>query len=268
MRPLSHSSAKPSLYNKESETYDMFNHENSKIINGTIEKILRKYKKKTVLDLTCGTGSQVFWLADKGYEIIGADINAKMLKIAKNKGKQEKIEVKFIKCDMRTASIGKFGAVITIFNAVGHLTKNDFEKAMRAIYNNLHNDGLYIFDIFNARYFQKDNNITKLTIDWQKKDGKIKSRIIQYSTINDTGVLSSFTIELLQKSSESLKTTKHTNTLQIYSSDELKEMLHRNGFKVIRKCAIDGSRFDEDETDRIFIVAKKQELDVHPHKQN
>ncbi|HEX2977890.1 MAG TPA: methyltransferase domain-containing protein [Candidatus Babeliales bacterium] len=257
MRRLSHSSAKPSLYDKESKTYDAFNEENSKTINESIEKLLRKYKRKSVLDLTCGTGSQVFWLAKKGYEVIGADINSKMLKIAKSKAKQQKLEIEFFKSDMRTANIGKFDAVITIFNAVGHLTKSDFEQTIRTVSNNLQPDGLYIFDIFNAQYFQKDNNITKLTIDWQKKDRNSTSRIIQYSTINESGVLSSFTTEILQKNSEPLKVRKYAITLQIYSSDELKEMLHRNGFKVIKKCAIDGSRFDENKTDRILMVAKK-----------
>lgn len=49
---------------------------------------------------------------------------------------------------MRDIKVGSFDAVITIFNAVGYLTKKGFEKAMRNIYNNLNNNGLYVFDIF------------------------------------------------------------------------------------------------------------------------
>lgn len=68
----SHTTAKASHYNKESEHYDKFNEENSKLINHTIENILKKYNVKTVLDLTCGTGSQVFWLTKCGYEVTGS----------------------------------------------------------------------------------------------------------------------------------------------------------------------------------------------------
>jgi hypothetical protein len=50
---------------------------------------------------------------------------------------------------MRTLKIGLFDAVITISNAVGHLTKAGFEKAMRSINKNLKEGGIYIFDIFN-----------------------------------------------------------------------------------------------------------------------
>ena len=38
-----------------------------------LEKLLRKQKVNTVLDLTCGTGSQVFFLTKYGYKVIGSD---------------------------------------------------------------------------------------------------------------------------------------------------------------------------------------------------
>ena len=85
MKLLLHQTAKPSHYNKESESYDAFNEARSAVINDSIEKILKKYNVKTVLDLTCGTGSQVFWLAQQGFTVIGSDINEKMLKIAREK---------------------------------------------------------------------------------------------------------------------------------------------------------------------------------------
>lgn len=82
---MRHKSAKPSHYNQESEHYDDFNEENSKLINKTVENILKKQRIKTVLDLTCGTGSQVFWLTQCGFKVTGTDINSQMLKIAKKR---------------------------------------------------------------------------------------------------------------------------------------------------------------------------------------
>jgi ubiquinone/menaquinone biosynthesis C-methylase UbiE len=57
-------------------------------VNKNIEKTLKQAKAKTVLDLTCGTGSQVFWLNKRGFEVTGADINSKMLRVAKIKPKK------------------------------------------------------------------------------------------------------------------------------------------------------------------------------------
>src|SRR5579862_5599676 len=223
----------PDWYNKDSEKYDLYNEENSKIINGTLEKILKKYKVKTVLDLTCGTGSQVFWLTKHGYTVTGSDISPGMLKIAKNKAKQEKISVQLLLGDMRTIQVGKFDAALTIFNSIGHLTKAGFEKAMRNIHSNLHNGGIYVFDIFNKQYFLRDNNITKLSIEWVKTEGDTKLRQIQHSIIDDHGVLVSYTTDYEQKKSGKLKKSKSVGTLQLYSAQELKEMLTRNGFKVL-----------------------------------
>src|SRR5262245_7074259 len=137
MKSISHESAKPSHYNKDAEHYDIFNEESSLAINRSIQRVLKKHNVKTVLDLTCGTGSQVSWLTKHGFTAVGSDFNSNMLKIAKNKAKKEKLEIEFVKDDMRKARLGKFDTVITIFNAIGHLTKSDFAKTIRNVHENL-----------------------------------------------------------------------------------------------------------------------------------
>lgn len=260
MKHLMHQSAKSSHYNKEASSYDAFNENGSKGINELIEKILRKYEVKSVLDLTCGTGSQVFFLAKAGFEVIGADINSKMLKIAKDKAKKEKLPLKFIKGDMRNLKVGTYDAVITIFNAVGHLTKLDFEEAMRNVHENLKVGGLYIFDIFNLNYLLDGNNITKLTIDWQEIVGNTKFREIQYSTISGDGILASFDTYFEEKPNHITKVSKSSQTLQVYSASQLKEMLDKIGFKTLDQTNVDGSQFIESKSERILSIAKK--LDV------
>lgn len=258
MKPLLHSSAKPSHYNKEANSYDAFNETNSKPINQLIETILKKHGVKTVLDLTCGTGSQVFWLTKCGYEVVGADINSKMLKVASSKAKKEKLALKFLKGDMRTIQAGKFDAAITIFNAVGHLTKLDFEEAMRNIASNLKDGGLYIFDINNLSFLMHGNNITTLTIDWLETVGDTKVREIQYSTINEDGILASFDTYYKQKGSDNPKISRASQTLQVYTVKQLTQMLERNGFKIVDIYGTDGSKFVESKTERILMIAKKQ----------
>lgn len=253
----SHFSAKESHYNKDAKHYDTFNEENSRAINQTLEQILKNHSVKTILDLTCGTGSQVFWLAKHGFDVIGADINPLMLKIAQKKADKEKLPIRFLKGDMRHLYVGKFDAAITIFNSVGHLTKLDFEKAMRNINSNLKSGGLYIFDIFNFDYLAAYNNITSLTIDWQRTTDDTTIRDIQYSTIDPEGVLTSHTTSYIQKAASKPQIAQETQTLQVYSAAQLKDMLSRNGFAVLDQLAIDGSAFDENKTDRMLTIAKK-----------
>ena len=257
MKLLPHSSAKPSHYDKAAENYDAFNEKRSLSKNRVIEKILRRHKVRSVLDMTCGTGSQVFFLAKRGYDVTGSDINSKMLKIAKAKAKKEKLDIKFLKGDMRTLKTGTFDAVITIFNAIGHLTKADFEKAIRNINRNLKEGGLYVFDINNLSYLLKGDNITSLTIDWQRTGGTAKLRDIQYSTINEKGILASYTTHIEQKGNRKPEITENAQTLQIYTARQLREMLHRNGFKVLEQCGLDGSKFLDTKTECILTVGQR-----------
>lgn len=258
MKYKSHESALPSHYDKAAEHYDAFNEENTRLINQTIDTILKKHNVSSVLDMSCGTGSQVFYLAQHGFEVVGSDINISMLKVAKEKATKDGLDIRFIQGDMCTLKVGQFDTVITIFNAIGHLTKKDFEKAMRNIANNLRNGGLYIFDIFNLRYFLEGNNITRLTIDWQKITGNTKIRDIQYSTIDEDGILASYTIHSEQQGSAQPKISESSQTLQIYTAQQLQKMLDRNGFTVLQQCNIDGSPFDETNSERMLIIAQKR----------
>jgi ubiquinone/menaquinone biosynthesis C-methylase UbiE len=66
--------------------------ENDKITNNTLAKILKDNSVTTVLDLSCGTGSQVFHLIGQEYIVTGSDISAGMLKIAKAKAEEKKYQ--------------------------------------------------------------------------------------------------------------------------------------------------------------------------------
>ena len=158
--------------------------------------------------------------------------------------------------DMRTMKVGKFDAVLTIFNAIGHLTKAGFEKTMHNIHRNLNDGGIYIFDILNLNYVVNDDNITKLSHEWIKTIENIKVREIQHSRIDNKGILISYTTFYTQKGGKQ-KTSKHTETLQLYTAKELREMLIRNGFKILGQCGIDGLKFVENKTDRILMIARK-----------
>ncbi len=257
MKNYPHTSARASHYDEAAEHYDTFNEKSSHTINQTIANILKKHNVTSVLDMTCGTGSQIIYLDKLEFNVVGSDINANMLKIAKNKSAKENLDIQFLQGDMRSLEVGQFDAVITIFNAIGHLTKPDFEKAIRNIRNNLKDGGLYIFDIFNLNYLLEGNNITRLTIDWQKITDNTKIRDIQYSTIDDNGILASYTIHSEQQGSERPTISQSEQTLQIYSSQQLKDMLDRNSLQVLEQCDIDGSEFNKTSTKRILTVARK-----------
>jgi ubiquinone/menaquinone biosynthesis C-methylase UbiE len=252
-----HKSAKSSHYDADAEHYDAFNEKKSQKKNKVIEGLLKKHNVHSVLDLSCGTGSQTYYLHERGYSVIGVDINKKMLQVAKSKSNEYHGNISFKLGDMRTTKLGKFDAVITIFNAIGHLTKRDYEKSLRNIHSNLKNGGIYIFDIFNLQDLLHGDNITRLTIDWPRISGKTKIREIQYSTISEEGVLASHTTIHQTDEKGIKKIIRSSQTIQVYSVSELKELLSRNGFKIIEKFDVLGAKFHKNKTEHMLLVAKK-----------
>lgn len=249
-----HVSASASHYDTEAATYDVFNESRSAETNITIEALLKQNGIENVLDLSCGTGSQVFWLQDKGLNVTGVDINASMLDIAKEKAQEKGLTIEFILGDMRTSRIGKFDAVLTIFNAIGHLTQDDFKVTLQNIAQNLKPGGLYIFDIFNLDYLLHKDNITQLTIDWQKEQGPKKVREIQYSTISPQGILTSYDIYHEQEPNQAPNITTAMQTLQVYSASQLDTLLTKHGFTIQQQTAIDGSPLNPQKSERILTV--------------
>lgn len=124
----------------------------------------------------------------------------------------------------------------------------DFEMAIRNMASNLKGGGLYVFDIFNLDFLLFEDQITQLTIDWYKGD---RVREIQYSTIDEEGVLASFTTSIVGSDR-----VESSQTLQVYRAADLREMLKRNGFEVVEQYSADGSPLDPVKSERILTVAR------------
>lgn len=260
VRPLQHKTALPSHYDESASTYDAFNETNSVVMNNRIAALLKSYSPscKSILDVTCGTGAQVFYLATKGYEVAGSDINERMLQVARQKAKESfpNLVNKLHHADMRSVRLGQYDAVISMFNAVGHLTREDFELAMRNIRSNLNVGGLYIFDIFNFDYLRNGSNISKLTIDWVRQKNNETIREIQYSDIDIDGILTSYTLLYKTNPRGHHTVSRSVQTLQVYAAEELVDILSRAGFRVLQQCGIDGEKVSKIDTERLFTTAK------------
>lgn len=224
----------PLEYQKLPEYFDAGNsNDDAAAKNAVIEKLLNTYKVSTVLDLTCGTGSQVFYLKESGYKVIGADFSPDLLKIARERASREKKDLTFIDGDMRTLKVGTFDAVITIFNAIGHVTKADFEKTLGNIHSNLADGGLYIFDIFNLAAMT-DAVVADLAYVSHKKVGDTQVLFAQCSTIDKVeGILTSYDDFLIQKKVQAPERFNNGFSLQIYTPDELRTLLEKKGFETL-----------------------------------
>ena len=249
----------PLEYQQMPEYFDAHNvSEETEAKNALIESLLKAQKVNTVLDMTCGTGSQVFFLAERGYEVTGSDFSPGLIEMARNKASKAGKSITFLDGDMRELHAGKFDAVITIFNAIGHLVKTDFEKALRNIHANLKDNGVYVFDIFNLQAIT-DEVINEFKMDIESTVSDTKIRNVQYSELERrNGFLTSHDHYTILK--VGLEPEIHTNSfsLQIYTAEELQTMLIENGFEIIQQYDMDGNKFNADKSLNILTVARKK----------
>jgi ubiquinone/menaquinone biosynthesis C-methylase UbiE len=249
----------PLEYQQMAEYFDAHNiSDETAAKNSLIERLLKEQNVKTVLDLTCGTGSQVFYLHEHGYKVTGSDFSPDLIRQAKGKAKAQGKEITFIDGDMRELQVGKFDAVITIFNAIGHMSKPDFEKALQNIYNSLKEGGIYIFDIFNLQAIT-DNVIDNFKMDIETVVNGVKIRNQQYSEIDrQNRLLTSHDHYTLYKEAKKPEIYTNSFSLKIYTAEELKEMLAENGFEVLYQYDMDGNDFVAAESLNILTVARKK----------
>ena len=248
----------PLEYQQMPEYFDAHNvSEETNVKNAVIEQLLKEQHVKTVLDMTCGTGSQVFYLNERDYQITGSDFSPALLKQARWKAKEQNLDLTFIDGDMRRLYIGQFDAIITMFNAIGHVNKHDFAKTMRNIHNNLKDGGIYVFDIFNLQAIT-DKIISEFNVDIENIVDDIKIHHKQHSEIDrEQKLLTSHDYNTYTKDGESPEVLTNSFSLRIYTADELKEMLAQNGFEVIHQYDLYGNEFIADKSLNILTVARK-----------
>lgn len=247
----------PFEYQKHPDFFDALNiSDDTPKKNAAIERLLNGNKVKTVLDFTCGTGSQVFFLAQRGYQCTGVDFSPALLTMAREKAFQEKMDIQWIEGDMRTLQVGQFDAVITIFNAIGHLTHNDFEKSLKNIHRNLKNGGIYVFDILNAAVMD-ESTVANLSYHVHKRVADTQIHSAQCSTFDPkSNRLTSYNMVMLQKRANVPQRFTEEYALQLYTAEELKEILVRNGFKILEQYGINGEEFLSHKTLSILTVAR------------
>lgn len=249
----------PLEYQKMPEYFDAHNiGPDTEAKNALIERLLKEQNVKSVLDMTCGTGSQVFYLHERGYEVVGSDFSPALIEQARKKAKSQGQDIRFLNGDMRDLRVGQFDAVITIFNAIGHVTKLGFSKTLQNIHENLKEGGIYVFDIFNLDAIT-DQVIDDFDVDIENVVGDVKIHHIQHSEFDrENRFLISHDYNTFLK--EGHEPEIHTNTfsLQIYTAEELREMLIQTGFEIVHQYDMDGNDFVANKSLNILMVARKK----------
>jgi SAM-dependent methyltransferase len=104
---------------------------------------------RSILDLGCGTGSYGFLFAQRGYDVTGVDLSAKMVALANQKKGQEGLQnISFEEGNILSLRLNReFDVVVSLFHVMNYLTKtSEMKTGFANAWHHVKPGGLFIFD--------------------------------------------------------------------------------------------------------------------------
>jgi 2-polyprenyl-3-methyl-5-hydroxy-6-metoxy-1,4-benzoquinol methylase len=120
-----------------------------------IEKELNFNKSLKILDVGCGTGRHSIELSKRGYITTGIDLSDSQLEKAKEKAKENKLEIEFLKLDARNLPFeNKFDVAIMLCEGGFPLMETDEMNfdILKNVSKSLKNSAKFIFTTLNGLF--------------------------------------------------------------------------------------------------------------------
>lgn len=196
----------------------------------TVDKILRTYSVRKVLEIGCGAGNLASWFAAAGYDYTGMDSAKPMLRIAL----RENPEAHFLHGDMRQFTLRrKFDAVLVGGRTFTYMTSNeDVLSALRCIRRALRPKGVLVFDNFYAEAIFKD--LARPLRDDVRVGSKTISRLSKRKVNLRTGWTWNWDATYIVKGGPRQRIFRDHSVLRAFTQDELGLFLVLAGFTPLR----------------------------------
>ncbi|WP_297234040.1 class I SAM-dependent DNA methyltransferase [uncultured Flavonifractor sp.] len=209
----------------------------------------------TVLDLACGTGSLTCELAQRGYEMIGADLSEEMLAQAAEKARDlSGIPPIFLHQAMEELDLyGTIDACVCCLDSVNYVTRpKKLARAFQRVHTFLMPGGLFLFDI---------NTPDKLRgLDGQLfMDEDEDACCIWRAEYSPRRRICTYGFDLFFRTENGLwDRMEEVHEEYAYEPDELEDMLRQAGFRQIKQYGELKMRRPAPGEERIFFAARKE----------
>ena len=218
-----------------------------------VEQVMDHYevRPQEILDVACGTGTVSMILAQRGYQVVGTDLSAPMIKVAQEKAAQAGLELPFHAQDAAAMKFkGKFDLAICLYDSLNYVLEDDhLLAAFKAVRRALRPGGFFFFDLnglhaFEAELFTQESPPGVVPgYRWQSRFNPFTS-IAEVEMHFEPPTGKPFTI---------------THRQRAYLVDEVVELLNKARFEVLNLfeayTLLPPGRYSE----RIFYMARKPE---------
>lgn len=201
-------------------------------------------KPELMLDLACGTGTLTSIFAERGYDMIGADLSVEMLSVAREKN----ADILFLCQDMRELELyGTVDAAVCMTDSLNYITEyEDLCRVFKLVKNYLNPDAPFIFDM-NSHY--KLSEIISDNIFTYDNDEVYYTWENEY---DEQCRCADFYLTFFIKENELYRRFDEHHTQKAYTSDEVVQALREAGFSQI--SIYDGYSFSEAREDSERLV--------------
>lgn len=218
-------------------------------------KFLKNHLKPEgyILDLACGTGRHIISLSKHGYCIVGLDVSANLLRIAKERSR----DIQLVRGDIRFLPFKPqaFAATISMDTSFGYLpTEQDDRAALAEVQSVLTRKGIFIIDVFNRReltlkYREDENQPFK-----QKEYPSFFLQQKRTVTLKGDWLCDLWIVRDKMNGRESV----FEHTVRLYERSKLEAMLDKAGFAVEEVYGgYEGENFSSESPHLILITQKK-----------
>ena len=141
-----------SPYSKLASIYDdVMSHVDYKLWARYIQKVIKKWNPdaRTILDISCGTGSFLAKLDVARHQLFGFDLSFEMIFKSKTKNHCLKHQLQLWCGDMQSFVIQKkVDVVVCLYDSINYLLSFDeWTRCFDCVFESLNDQGIFIFDI-------------------------------------------------------------------------------------------------------------------------
>jgi len=149
----------------------------------SVMSLTKSYSKgRKVLDLACGAGRHVVYLADQGFDVNGADISATGLKLARDRLLKRNLWANLVRCDMNHLPYDKSCFNITICTrAIYHQGLNSIKETLSEIRRVTKKDGALLIDFLSKNTYSYRKGVEVEEGTFLETEGHEKGIIHHYT---------------------------------------------------------------------------------------